>query len=117
MEAVIKLEGMEFRARHGCYELEKVVGNRFSVDAEIRYDAAQAAENDDISQSVNYLTAYHIVRKEMDIPSNIIENAALRIARALKEQLPQITGVRITVAKLAPPLGGKVACASATIEL
>ena len=35
MEYRIRLERMEFRAMHGCYELERKVGNRFTVDLEI----------------------------------------------------------------------------------
>ena len=35
MEYRIVLQRMEFRALHGCYELERKVGNRFTVDLEI----------------------------------------------------------------------------------
>ena len=34
MEYRIALDRMEFRALHGCYELERKVGNRFTVDLE-----------------------------------------------------------------------------------
>ena len=36
MEYRIVLSRMEFRALHGCYELERKVGNRFTVDLELR---------------------------------------------------------------------------------
>jgi len=32
MQYEIVLDRMEFRAFHGCYELERKVGNRFTVD-------------------------------------------------------------------------------------
>ena len=35
MEYRIVLTRMEFHALHGCYELERKVGNRFTVDLEI----------------------------------------------------------------------------------
>ena len=35
MEYRIALDRMEFRALHGCYELERKVGNRFTVDLEL----------------------------------------------------------------------------------
>ena len=35
MEYRIVLNRMEFRAFHGCYDLEQQVGNRFTVDLEI----------------------------------------------------------------------------------
>ena len=32
---VIELENMEFQAFHGCYELERQVGNRFLVSVRL----------------------------------------------------------------------------------
>ena len=31
MNGIIEIEGMEFFAFHGCYETERVVGNKFMV--------------------------------------------------------------------------------------
>lgn len=115
MKAVIELENMEFRASHGCYDLEKVVGNRFLVNVAIEADVSEAAENDDITKSVNYLTAYNIVSEQMKQPSDIIENVAMRIIDALYRELSGIEKITVKVSKLAPPLGGKVEKASATL--
>ena len=115
MKAVIELENMEFRASHGCYDLEKVVGNRFLVNLSIVADVSEAAESDDITKSVNYLTAYNIISEQMKQPSNIIENVAKRIIDALYREFPEIEKVTVKVSKLAPPLGGKVEKASATL--
>lgn len=103
----IKLENMEFRASHGCYELEKRVGNRFSVNAEIDVMAEEAARADDVSRTVNYLSVYEVIDRQMRITSNTLENVSLRIAEAIREQFPQTLRVSISVSKLAPPLGGK----------
>ena len=62
----IDLQGMEFHAFHGCYDLEQRVA------------------------------------------TNIIE--------ALHARFPAVRHVRCTVAKLAPPLGGKIARVSVTLE-
>ncbi len=113
----IQLENMEFYARHGCYDLEKKVGNRFSVDVRLTYDASAAATGDDITASVNYLEAYRVVRAEMEIPSDILENVAWRIGRALKRSFPAICRLTVKVSKIAPPLGGKVEKVSVTATL
>ena len=42
MEYRIVLSRMEFRALHGCYELERKVGNRFTVDLEGQTLTAEA---------------------------------------------------------------------------
>ncbi len=116
MKALIELEKMEFRACHGCYELEKVVGNRFLVDVGIEAEVGEAAATDDLRKSVNYLTVYELVREQMAIPSDILENVAHRIAATLRERFAQIERVTVKVTKLAPPLGGKIAGVSVTLS-
>lgn len=115
MKAVIELENMAFRAYHGCYELEKVVGNRFLVNVWIEADVDEAAREDDLSKSINYLTVFEIVRGQMEITSNILEHVARRIIDALYEEFPQILKATVKVAKLAPPLGGKIDSVSVTL--
>lgn len=107
---------MEFHAKHGCYDLEKIVGNRFLVSAWISVDAEQAAKNDDLNKSISYLTVYEIVREQMGVVSNILENVSLRIIDAIYDHFPQALHVRVKVSKLAPPLGGKVEKVSVTME-
>lgn len=117
MKAVIELENMSFQSFHGCYELEKVVGNRFLVDLAIEVEAGEAAERDDLTKSVNYLTVYEVVKEQMDIPSNILENVAKRIIDSIYSRFPQATRVTAKVSKLAPPLGGKIEKVSVTLTV
>ncbi len=112
----IKLQQMEFRAYHGCYEMEQRVGNRFAVDLEICTELGGLAESDDVTQSVNYLTVYEIVREQMTVTRHTIEAVASQIIEAIRERFPQIIGIKCTVAKIAPPLGGKVERVSVTLE-
>lgn len=108
MRVTIELEGAEFRAPHGCYDLEKVVGNRFLVDVVLIVEIGDAAERDELLKSVNYLTVYEQVKEEMKHPSDTLENVAWRIQERLYGSFNQIVGSKIKVSKLAPPLGGKV---------
>ena len=62
MEYRIVLTRMEFHALHGCYELERKVGNRFTVDLEITACLGDAAAEDSVEQTVNYLTAIKRLR-------------------------------------------------------
>lgn len=116
MRATIELENMEFRAPHGCYDLEKVVGNRYEVDLTMDVEIYDAAESDNLLKSVNYLSVYELVEQEMKKPSNILENVAWRILNTLHSAFPQIVGSKIKVSKLAPPLGGKVEKVSVTLS-
>lgn len=116
MEYRIRLDDMEFRALHGCYELERKVGNRFTVDLEITAELGDAAGRDDVRRTVNYLTVYEVVRTQMQITQHTIERVAANIIDALYAAFPQIRHVTCTVSKLAPPLGGKLRRVSVVLE-
>lgn len=115
MRATIELEKMEFRGPHGCYDLEKVVGNRFHIDLSLDVEIGDAAEMDELLKSVNYLTVYQIVTQEVQKPSNTLENVAWRILDALHRSFNQIVSSKVKVSKLAPPLGGKMEKVSVTL--
>ena len=70
----IELEGMEFRANHGCLEREKVVGNDFVVDFRGEVNMTAAIESDNLEDAVNYALIYDIVAREMAVPSNLLEH-------------------------------------------
>ncbi len=105
---VITLQGMEFFAYHGCNKEEQKTGNKFIVDITFSAQTAQAEISDDLSKTVNYQCVYDVVKAEMEIPSHLIEHVARRIINALIKKISNIEDVNITVAKLNPPLGGKV---------
>lgn len=116
MEYRIVLDRMEFRAFHGCYELERKVGNRFTVDVEITTEMGDVAAADDVSLAVNYLTAYEVVREQMRTTQHTLERVATNIIDALYAAFPQVRHVTCTVRKLAPPLGGKLASVGVVLE-
>ena len=112
----ITLQDMEFRAYHGCYDLEQKVGNRFMVDMKISTELGCVADEDAVEKAVNYLTVYEIVREVMRNTCRTIEAVAQNIITAIKQHYPQIVEVECQVAKLAPPLGGKVGRVSVTLK-
>lgn len=107
---------MEFRAYHGCYDLEQKVGNRFNVELTITTHLGCVAEEDAVEKAVNYLTVYEIVREQMRITQRTIERVAMNIIEAVKGHFPQIVEVECCVTKLAPPLGGKVGKVSVVLK-
>ncbi len=116
MKYQIRLKSMEFRAFHGCYEMEQRVGNRFRVDMQITTELGDLADSDDVSHAVNYLSLYEIVSEQMKVTNNTIEAVAARIIDAVKRAYPSIEQVSVEVAKIAPPLGGKIAEVSVVLE-
>jgi len=116
MEYTISLNEMEFRAFHGCYDLERKVGNRFAVNLVVTAELGRIAAEDDVTQAVNYLTVYQTVREQMAVTQRTIERVALNIIDALYARFPAIVRIRCTVEKIAPPLGGKIARVGVTLE-
>ncbi len=112
---LIEIENMEFYAFHGCYELEKQVGNRFLVSVGLEADLSEATASDEVSRTINYLEVYNLVAAEMDVPSDILEHVAGRILEALYRRFPQLAKATVKVSKMNPPLGGAVEKASVTL--
>ena len=102
----IELEGMEFKAYHGCLEQEKVRGNLFVVDFEGDLDLSAAAESDNLRDTLNYAEIYDIVAEEMSIPSELLENVAGRILKAIVKAYPQLIRFSVRVSKKRPPVEG-----------
>ena len=104
----ILLEGMEFFAYHGCFREEQLIGTKFIVDIDINFDTASAEQSDHLHDTLNYQDVYRIIKKEMEIRSNLLEHVARRILTALKTAFPVIGKTGIKISKINPPLGGKV---------
>ena len=113
--SLIKLEGMEFFAYHGCFKEEQVIGTKFIVDLSIEIDVEQAALKDDLHLTINYLTVYQTVKEQMGIKSKLLENVAQRILDNLYNQFPGVIWAEVKVSKLNPPLGGKLKSVSLTL--
>lgn len=111
---MVRLNGMEFHAYHGCLESERRDGNRFRVDVEYDYDMTEAAKSDNLDYAVNYADIYNIVKEQMAVPSNLLENVAYRITEAVKRSFPKITSMTVTVTKFNPPVGGEAESSSVT---
>jgi dihydroneopterin aldolase len=105
---MISVEGMEFFAYHGCFAEEQVIGTRFIVDFFFETDTNRAETDDDLKQTVNYQTVYQLVKKEMEIKAHLLEHVAHRILKSATSAFPAITAAEVKIAKLNPPLGGKV---------
>jgi 7,8-dihydroneopterin aldolase/epimerase/oxygenase len=105
---MISVEGMEFFAYHGCFTEEQVIGTRFIVDFYFETDTNNAETSDDLKQTVNYLTIYQLVKKEMEIKAHLLEHVAHRILKSVTGAFPAITAAEVKISKLNPPLGGKI---------
>ena len=113
MTTKIELRRMTFYAYHGVAPQETRVGNTFIVDLILTAPLENAVWSDDLSDTINYATVYETVKAEM---ARLLEHAAGRILKALKERFPQITEVELVLSKLNPPFGGDIHSASIILK-
>jgi 7,8-dihydroneopterin aldolase/epimerase/oxygenase len=104
----IILEGMEFFAYHGCYKEEQVIGTKFIVDLTVDTDTSVAEASDHLKDTLSYVSLYHVVKKEMEEKSHLLEHVAGRIMDSLKSEFTQLTSIELKISKVNPPVGGKM---------
>lgn len=112
---IIKINKIRVYAHHGCMPEETKIGSYFEVDVEILTDFELAAQNDDLSQTVDYVTVRKIVTREMKIPSKLIEHVGKRIKDSLLSEIPQIQSTLVSITKFNAPMGGEVESVTVTL--
>lgn len=112
---IIKLEGLEFFGYHGQQDEEQSIGNRFSVDVEIKSDINKAAKSDNLKDTINYAEVYHAVKETMNQKHRLLEHVAYNIIQTLRSNFPEVKKIKVAVTKFNPPIGG--ICKKAIIEL
>ena len=112
---LMELEGMEFHSYHGCFEKERIEGNRFLVDFKGVVPLKKCAGSDDLKDATDYGGIYKLVSEEMSKPSNLLENVASRIANRIHQDFPDIYPFAVRVSKQNPPVDGPCAWSRITV--
>ena len=103
-------------ARHGVSPQERTVGADFYVTVSALVDVEDSAWCDDqLEGTADYSRFVSIVRREMAVPSKLLEHVAARIASAVLEECPSVLKVSVTIEKENPPLG--VFCQGAIVKI
>lgn len=114
--AKILVQGIKLYGYHGCLDEEGKIGRTFLIDVIVEADLNKAASDDKLSDTINYVTIYEIVKEEMAIRSKLIEQVAKRIYDHLQRVFPQIKNAEVKVTKINPPINGIVESASVIIS-
>lgn len=117
MKNIIEVNGIKLHSYHGCLEEEARIGGNYIVDVTINTDFHIAAIEDDLSKTVDYVFVNRIVAEEMAIRSKLIEQVGLRIVQRLQKEIKGISGLKVKVTKLSPPINGDVDNVAIVIEV
>ena len=116
MKHTIEVNGIKIYAFHGCLPEEGKIGGQYSVDVMLNTNFTEAAKNDDLTKTIDYVIVNKIVNEEMAIRSKLIEHVGQRILERLKREINSIQLVRIKVTKICPPINGDVDNVAIIIE-
>lgn len=101
---------------HGCLPEEAIIGTNYLIDIDVEFDFEKAAHSDDLSQTVDYVVMAQIVKEEMAIRANLIENVVKRIHSRIKAQYPLSGLITVTLSKMNPPAEAELERVSVTIS-
>lgn len=116
MKHTIEVNGIKIYAFHGCLPEEEKIGGHYSVDVMLNTDFTEAAQNDDLKKTIDYVDVNRIVYEEMAIRSKLIEHVGQRIIDRIKSEINNVEHIRLRVTKICPPINGDVENVAIIIE-
>jgi len=99
---------MEFYGFHGVPDSERKIKQLFVISVSFDFDFSQAAINDNLNQTINYVKVYDICKKELNKKYKLIESIAYQIAHAIKISFPEISDIEVKIAKPQVQIKGKL---------
>ena len=103
-------------AYHGCEAQERKVGGDFyvTISAQVEVEAS-AWRDDQLEGTADYSRFVSITKREMAVPSNLLEHVAARIVSAILDECPLVLKVSVTIEKVNPPFG--VLCQGVSVKM
>lgn len=111
----IFIRNLRLYAFHGVMDQERRVGGWFIVSLRVYYNMVRARETDRVEDTISYADLCELVKKEMAVPSQLLEHVAGRILSAVQDEYPQVEGIELELTKENPPMGAN--CQGAGVKL
>ncbi len=93
---------------HGIFPEERILGQIFEADVELRVDLARPAQSDDPADTIDYVDVYRVVERLLTgPPQNLLESLAGQIAEVLLQTYPALY-VIIRIRKPGNTVSGQV---------
>ena len=114
--STIQLKNIKIYAFHGCLPEEEKIGSDYLVNLSVRANLDKASKSDELTDTVDYVLLQKIVAEQMAIRSKLLEHVGKRIIdKIVLFDVPLVRYVKVTVAKVNPPIDGDVAAVSVTL--
>ncbi len=113
---IIKLTNIRTYSYHGCLVEEAAIGSDYRVDLEIKTDLRKSAISDQLEDTVDYVFLNQVVKEEMAIRAQLLEQVAHRIIVRIFKESAAVSRILIRVSKINPPIGGDVEMVTIEME-
>jgi dihydroneopterin aldolase len=113
---IIKLTNIRTYSYHGCLAEEAAIGSDYRVDLEIKTDLRKSAISDQLEDTVDYVFLNQVVKEEMAIRAQLLEQVAHRIIVRVFKESAAVSRILIRVSKINPPIGGDVEMVTIEME-
>lgn len=116
MTNIIRIKKAVFYAYHGALEEEQSIGGKFEADVDIYTSFKEAAMDDDLHETINYVTVYKFINELVhEKKYALIETLATVIADRLLAKYTAIEKIAVRVRKNTVPIGGVIDCVEAEV--
>ncbi|MGD9569330.1 MAG: dihydroneopterin aldolase [Sedimentibacter sp.] len=106
MDKII-MENMGFYGYHGVLEQEKILGQKFFIDAYLYLSLKRAGETDDLMHSVSYGAVYETIKKIVtEERFDLLEALAERICSEVLSSYELVQKISVRIKKPEAPVAG-----------
>lgn len=102
----VALKDVKFKAFHGFYPEEQLIGSHFSVDVEVTFTPNTDTEN--LNVTVNYEEINAILITAMKQTQKLLETVVKNIIDHIIQKYPFIQTATVGIKKMNPPMPGEV---------
>jgi dihydroneopterin aldolase len=97
----IHLHDVLFHSKHGLYDDEKENGGEFLLNLSAAFNTQRVTS---LSDTVDYVTVYELVKQRMHQPTPLLETIVIEIAQQILAQFSSVEEVHISLKKIHPPI-------------
>src|SRR5438067_172559 len=98
----IHLYNLKFYSHHGVHEEERILGNEYEVNAEVKFHEDEYIEL--LSQTVNYEDIFGIIRQRMNVPTPLLETVVMDLGNLIQQRYNSVRSIYISLKKVNPPI-------------
>jgi 7,8-dihydroneopterin aldolase/epimerase/oxygenase len=99
----IGLKDVKFRAFHGVYASEQIVGGDFILNFSVEYNPDKKVLTK-VDETLNYEALYRLSKKVMEKPAALLEQVVMELAAIVFTEFKTAEHVSIQLEKCNPPI-------------